>query len=146
MKPKLVSRRQFLEQTVLAAGALAIGSAATSIGGTSKAATVAAAKRTASDIVPLGNTGLKVSRLGIGLGSSNGYEQAAGGQEKFNGFVKHAYNQGITMFDTAGNYRTFSMMGPALKGLPREKIFLQSKIEQPDSILEKIDNQRKAFN
>jgi len=146
MKPKLVSRRQFLEQAALAAGALAIGSAAVSIGGTSRAATVAAAKRTASDIVPLGNTGLKVSRLGIGLGSSNGNVQAAGGQEQFNSFVKHAYDQGITMFDTAGNYRTFNMMGPAIKGLPREKIFIQSKIERPINILDTIDRHRKTFN
>src|ERR1051325_8816555 len=147
MNSNHLSRRQFLERAALAAGGLALAS--TKGFGQQVAAkdsAGAAAKRTASDIVPLGNTGLKVSRLGIGLGSSNGYEQAAGGQEKFNGFVKHAYDQGITMFDTAGNYRTFSMMGPALKGLPREKIFLQSKIEQPDNILEKIDNQRKAFN
>jgi 1-deoxyxylulose-5-phosphate synthase len=147
MKSKHLSRRQFLEQATLATGALVFGCGlARGQQAPATAPAAAAAKRTASDIVPLGNTGLKVSRLGIGLGSSNGNTQAAGGQEKFNGFVKHAYDQGITMFDTAGNYRTFTMMGPAIKGLPREKIFLQSKIEQPDNILDKIDSQRKTFN
>ncbi len=147
MNAKHLSRRQFLEQAALAAGGLVLASSRGL--GQSPTATgpaVSAVKRTASDIVPLGNTGLKVSRLGIGLGSSNGTVQADGGQEKFNSFIKHAFDQGITMFDTAGNYRTFSMMGPAIKGLPREKIFLQSKIEQPDNILDKIDSQRKAFN
>ena len=147
MNSKHLNRRQFLEQAALAAGGLVLASTrgfGQQVAVTKPALT--AAKRTASDIVPLGNTGLKVSRLGIGLGSSNGNVQAAGGQEKFNDFIKHAFDQGITMFDTAGNYRTFTMMGPAIKGLPREKIFLQSKIEQPDNILDKIDSQRKAFN
>jgi 1-deoxyxylulose-5-phosphate synthase len=146
MNSEHLSRRQFLERAALAAGALVIGASPAPGQPAASAPASAAAKRTASDIVPLGNTGLKVSRLGIGLGSSNGNIQAAGGQEKFNGFVKHAFDQGITMFDTAGNYRTFTMMGPAIKGLPREKIFLQSKIEQPNNILDTIDNQRKVFN
>lgn len=50
------------------------------------------------------------------------------------------------MFDTPGNYFTFAMMGPAIKGLPREKIFIQSKIEQPNNVLATIDNQRKTIN
>jgi 1-deoxyxylulose-5-phosphate synthase len=153
-----LSRRQFLEQAALAAGVLVLatkapGQAATatapaSATGTAPAtaAATSAAKRTASDLVSLGNTGLKVSRMGIGLGTSNGQAQAAGGQAKFNAFIKHAFDQGITMFDSASNYTTFNMMGPAIKDLPREKIFLQSKIEQPANLLDAIDRQRKTFN
>jgi len=149
-----LSRRQFLGQAALAAGALVAASTAAS-GQEAAAApaalatgpTAAAAKRTAADIVPLGNTGLKMSRLGIGLGSSNGQIQARGGQEKFNGFIKHAFDQGVTMFDTASNYNTFTMMGAAIKGLPRDKIFIQSKIEQPTTnMLAEIDRHRKVFN
>jgi aryl-alcohol dehydrogenase-like predicted oxidoreductase len=143
MHPKL-TRRQFLEHAALAAVVLASTPACQSAG--PSPSSLAPANRTAADLVPLGNTGLKVSRLGIGLGSSNGAVQAAGGQEKFNGFIKHAFDQGITMFDTATNYTTFRMMGPAIKGLPREKIFIQSKIEQPVNILDAIDNHRKQFN
>jgi 1-deoxyxylulose-5-phosphate synthase len=145
MNSEHLSRREFLGKVALAAGAAVMaGTASCQVSGT--APTIAAAKRTASDLVPLGNTGLKVSRLGIGLGTSNGQIQAAGGQEKFNGFIKHAFDQGITMYDTAGNYATFRMMGPAIQGLPREKIFLQSKIEQPNNVLDTIDAQRKTFN
>ena len=151
MNSENLSRRRFLETAAIAAGALALTN--TPVSGQQVAATppatapaIAAAKRTASDIVPLGNTGLKVSRLGLGLGSSNGQVQATGGQDRFNAFIKHAFDQGITMFDTASNYRTYSLMGPAIKGLPREKIFIQSKIEQPNDILGRIDNHRKTFN
>jgi 1-deoxyxylulose-5-phosphate synthase len=145
------SRREFLGQAALAAGAAMLASTAglcQEVSQTAPAAppAIGAGKRTASDLVPLGNTGLKTSRLGIGLGTSNGQTQAAGGQERFNGFIKHAFDQGITMYDTAGNYVTFNMMAPAIKGLPREKIFLQSKIEQPNNVLDMIDRQRKALN
>jgi 1-deoxyxylulose-5-phosphate synthase len=141
------SRRRFLGQAAVAVGTAVVAGRAMGQAAAGAAAPAAAAgKRTASDLVTLGKTGLKLSRLGVGLGSSNGQVQASGGQEKFNAFIKHAFDAGITFFDTAGNYATLRMMGPALKGLPREKIFLQSKIEQPNSILDTIDNQRKTFN
>jgi predicted aldo/keto reductase-like oxidoreductase len=150
MNSEQLSRRQFLGQVACAAGAAVLASTAGScqqVSGTAAGTVPAsvAAKRTASDPVALGETGLKMSRLGIGLGTSNGQTQASGGQERFNGFIKHAFDQGITAYDTAGNYVTLRMMGPAIKGLPREKIFLQSKIEQPNNILDTIDNQRKTF-
>lgn len=154
MSTKQFSRRQFLEQTAVAAGVLALGSSAVAqqqpaaSPAVAPAATAAtsAAKRTATDLVPLGSTGLKVSRMGIGLGSSNGAAQAAGGQEKFTAFIKHAFDQGITLFDTATNYTPFNMMGPAIKGLPRDKIFIQSKIEQPSNIMDAIDKHRSTWN
>jgi predicted aldo/keto reductase-like oxidoreductase len=144
MNSEHLSRRRFLGQAALATGAIVL--APTGVSAQEAAPAVTAAKRTASDLVPLGSTGLKLSRLGIGLGSSNGQIQARGGQERFNGFIKHAFDQGITMYDTAANYQTFRMMGPAIKGLPREKIFLMSKIEQPNNLLAAIDRQRTTFN
>jgi len=138
MIPTPLNRRQFLETAAVAAGAM--------LGSTASGQATAPAKRTAADLVPLGSTGLKVSRMGIGLGSSNGGAQAAGGQERFTAFIKHAYDQGITMFDTATNYQPFKMMGPAIKGLPRDKIFIQSKIEQPNNIMAAIDNHRSLWN
>ena len=58
------SRRQFLKRSTLAAGALALAPA-----GLLPAQAVA--KRTAVDQVTLGHTGLKLSRLGMGTGSSS---------------------------------------------------------------------------
>jgi len=107
MNSEHLSRRQFLEQAALAAGVLTLGSAAfaqststaSEVVAATGPATAAAAKRTASDLVELGKTGLKCSRLGLGLGSNNGQVQIAQGAEAFNGFIKHAFDQGITLLD-----------------------------------------------
>jgi predicted aldo/keto reductase-like oxidoreductase len=140
MKTNRISRRQFLEQSAMAAGALALAPGAL-------AAAATPVRRTATDQVTLGATGLKLSRLGMGTGSSNGTVQTALGHDAFNSLVHYAYDQGITFFDTSQTYRTFSWMADALKGLPREKIFLQSKIPgRPENVLNVIDNHRKVFN
>ncbi len=105
------------------------------------------AKRTAADQVTLGNTGIKLSRVGFGTGSNSGQVQHDLGQEQFNRLIHYAYDQGITYFDCAQAYRTFDWMGDAIKGLPREKLFIQSKIPgKPEKILEAIDHHRKVFD
>jgi predicted aldo/keto reductase-like oxidoreductase len=140
MKTNHLSRRQFLERSAATAGALLL----TSCAGT---APKAAAKRTAADQVALGKTGLKLSRLGFGTGSNGGNVQYALGQAQFNTLIHYAYDQGITYFDCAQSYRTFDWIKGAIKGLPREKIFLQSKIMgQPEQVLATIDQHRKVFD
>ena len=139
MQPSSISRRHFLERSAAAASALLLTPAS--------ALRAEVKKRTASDQVSLGNTGLKLSRLGFGTGSDSGNIQYALGQEKFNSLIHYAYDQGITYFDCAQSYRTFEWIGPAIKGLPREKLFLQSKVPgQPEKILEAIDHHRKVFD
>lgn len=104
-------------------------------------------KRTATDIVPLGKTGLTISRLGMGTGSNSGKIQFDLGQEGFNRLIHYAFDHGISYFDCAQSYRTFEWIGSAIKGLPREKVFLQSKIPgKPEDVLAAIDRQRKVFN
>ena len=99
------------------------------------------------DQVTLGKTGLKLSRLGFGTGSNSGNVQHALGQETFNKLIHHAYDQGITYFDCAQSYRTFEWIKDAIKGLPREKLFIQSKIpDRPEQILAAIDHHRKVFD
>ena len=140
MKPNHLSRRQFLERSVAAASALLVPA---STWGRAQAAT----KRTAVDQVALGKTGLKLSRLGMGTGSDSGNVQHALGQETFNRLIRYAYDQGITYFDCAQAYKTFEWVGPAIKGLPREKLFIQSKVPgRPEDILGTIDRHRKVFD
>src|SRR5439155_18286799 len=55
-------------------------------------------------------------------------------------------DNGITMLDTAQSYRTYNMLGAAIKGLPREKLFIQSKITAATNVLATIDAQRKVLN
>ena len=142
MKTKHLSRREFLQHTLTATGVLALGST-----GLMPALYAAAAKRTAVDQVTLGGTGMKLSRLGMGTGSGNGHVQTALGREGFNSLVKYAYDQGITYFDCAQAYATFEWIAGAIKGLPREKLFIQSKVPgQPENVLDAIDHHRKVFD
>ena len=134
------SRRQFLKRSAFATGALALAP-----GGILRAQT--AAKRTAVDEVTLGHTGIKLSRLGMGTGSSGGQVQKALGRDGFTKLIHYAYDQGIRYFDCAEAYATFSWIAGAIKGLPRERLFLQSKIgRQSDDVLAAIDRHRKTFN
>jgi 1-deoxyxylulose-5-phosphate synthase len=137
-----INRRDFLSHTLTAAGALALGS-----GSLVAAEAKAASKRTAVDQVSLGQTGIRVSRLGMGTGSSSGQIQRDLGREGFTSLIQYAYDQGITYFDCSETYQTFEWLGGAVKGLPREKIYLLSKIPgQPEKILEAIDRHRKVYN
>jgi predicted aldo/keto reductase-like oxidoreductase len=140
MKNNHLSRRQFLGRSAGAAGALLLTSG-------SWFSSQAATKRTAVDQVALGKTGIKLSRLGFGTGSDSGNVQHGLGQEGFNKLIRYAYDQGITYFDCAQSYKTFEWLGGAIKGLPREKLFIQSKIGgQPEKITEAIDHHRKVFD
>ena len=115
--------------------------------GPAPAATTTPIRRTATDQVTLGATGLKLSRPRHGHRQQQCAIQTALGHEAFNSLVHYAYDQGITFFDTSQTYQTFSWMAAAIKDLPREKIFLQSKIPgKPGQILDVIDNHRKVFN
>jgi predicted aldo/keto reductase-like oxidoreductase len=137
MKISSLTRREFLQRAAAVAGGLML---------TSSCATLSK-RRTAADQVSLGNTGLKISRLGMGTGSNSGNVQRELGKEGFTNLVHYAYDQGITYFDCAQGYRTFEWLGDAIKGLPREKLHLVSKVSgQPDKILETIDKHRKTFD
>ena len=140
MKINPLNRRQFLERSTGAAAALLLTS-------WPWLQAQAATKRTAVDQVTLGKTGLKLSRLGFGTGSNSGNTQHDLGQANFNKLIHYAYDQGITYFDCAQSYRTFEWMGAAIKGLPREKLFIQSKVPgKPDEVLAAIDHHRKVFD
>jgi hypothetical protein len=134
------TRRQFLKRSTFAAGALALAPRGV-------LRTQAAAKRTAVDEVTLGHTGIKLSRLGMGTGSTSGKVQTALGQDGFTKLIHYAYDQGIRYFDCAQSYATFPWIAEAIKGLPREKLFIQSKIGgKPEDVLAAIDHHRKVFD
>jgi len=132
-----INRRQFIRTSAVAVAGAAL----------LPRAFAAATKRTATDQVTLGKTGVKLSRLGIGTGSNNGHEQAGPGKEAFIKMIRHGYDSGLTYIDCAERYATFNWIGDAIKDLPREKLFLQSKVPgQPEDVLAAIDHHRKTFN
>jgi predicted aldo/keto reductase-like oxidoreductase len=139
MHEKVINRRQFIKSTAALAGALILPCHA-------QPAAMIKPKRTAVDQVKLGKTGLKLSRLGIGTGSIGGSIQRGLGQEKFTRLIRYAYDQGITYIDTAQAYRTHEMVREAIKDLPREKLFIQSKMPgTPENPLEVLDRYRKEL-
>jgi predicted aldo/keto reductase-like oxidoreductase len=138
MNSSKFSRREFLQSSLTATSAVLLGATTMS---------AAPVKRTAVDQVTLGQTGIKLSRLGMGTGSNSGQIQFDLGREGFNSLIQYAYDHGITYFDCSQTYKTFEWLGGAIKGLPREKLFIQSKIPgQPENILEVIDHHRKLFD
>ena len=140
-----LDRRQFIKTSTALAGALLLPPLAW--GETNTIASASPVKRTAADQVTLGKTGLKLSRLGLGTGSDNGSVQMANGKGHFVDLVHYAYDQGITYIDAARSYRTFDWIGDAIKGLPREKLFIQSKVMgRPEDALAVIDSHRKTLN
>jgi predicted aldo/keto reductase-like oxidoreductase len=145
MKTPPLNRRDFFRQSaVLASGAALLP---LSVSGRAAAPAASPGKRTAADQVTLGKTGIKLSRLGFGTGSNSGKVQHDLGREAFERLIHYAYDHGITYFDAAQSYETFEWIGGAIKGLPREKVFIQSKIPgQPEKVLEVIDRHRKTFD
>jgi 1-deoxyxylulose-5-phosphate synthase len=143
LKNSDINRRQFIHVSAALAGAALL-----SPWGLSESRAAAdVVKRTAVDQVTLGKTGIKLSRLGIGCGSDNGYIQTARGKGAFIDLIHYAYDRGITYIDTAESYDTFGLIADAIKGLPREKLFIQSKVDgRPDDVLGVIDHHRKTFN
>lgn len=123
MASKHIQRRDFLKTGLAFAGA---GAATFTLNPSVLVA--APPKRTAADQVTLGKTGLKLSRLGMGTGSHGGRDQRNLGQAGFTKLLRYAYDKGITYIDTADNYRIHGMIAKAIKGLPREKLFIQTKM------------------
>src|ERR1700755_3018402 len=129
MKPQQINRRQFIRASAVAAA----GTAMLSSWAAPNIFAATTAKRTATDQVTLGKTGIKLSRLGIGTGVNSGHDQVGAGKDAFIKMVRHAYDSGITYIDTAERYETFGWIGDSIKGLPREKLFIQSKVPgQPE--------------
>lgn len=128
-----ITRRQFL------GGSAAL--AATTLLSPTLARAVPGRRLTAVDQVPLGKTGLKISRIGIGTGSRGGRIQRELGRAGFNRLIRHAYDSGITYIDTAENYQTHEWIRDAIKGIPREKLFIQTKMpgtpENPKAALDR---------
>ncbi|MDZ4798625.1 MAG: aldo/keto reductase [Bryobacteraceae bacterium] len=87
-----------------------------------------AAKRSATDLVTLGRTGVKVCRLAFGTGTFGGRVQRELGQDQFTRLVRYAYDQGIRFFETAESYQGMpQMLAIALKGIPRDSYQLMTK-------------------
>jgi len=130
-----IDRRQFIRRSAGMVGAAMLA----------PAAAIAAPPGRAADLVPLGRTGLRLSRLGIGTGSHNGDVQRGLGASGLERLIRHGFDRGITYIDTADNYKIHPLIARAIRGLPRERLFIQTKMpwhrpeyrEQPLAVIDR---------
>jgi len=116
------SRRDFV-------GSVLVGAAASRV--SPSLAAPDAARPSATDLVTLGRTGVKVSRLGLGTGVRGGNRTSNAtrmGVDKFMPLMKHAFDKGITFFDVADLYGTHDMLRRLITEVGRDKVQIQSKV------------------
>lgn len=119
-----MKRRDFFKYSVATAGLL-------SLSPFKKILTREIKKKYANDIVTLGKTGIKVSRLAMGTGTHGvNYHsnQSEGlGVKGLADLLYTAYEQGINFWDSADRYGTHPHLKEALKRIPRENVVILTK-------------------
>ncbi len=134
------TRRDFLKSSAAGAALLAPGAA------TLHAFTP---KRSATDVVTLGRSGVQVTRLAFGTGTFGGRVQRELGQPEFTKLVRYAYDRGIRFFETAESYHGMpEMLATALNGIPRDNYQLMTKynLHHDEDPLAVIDGFRKELH
>ena len=118
-------RREFLRRTALGVGGLIVAAPQTTRAGLS------AAHFEPYALVRLGNTPLKVSRFFLGTGMHGGgreSNQTRLGRQPFEALIRESFDRGTRLFDLADSYGTHPYVIPALKGIPRDRYQIVSKI------------------
>lgn len=119
MSQNQITRRHFIQGAAATAGIALVSRTA---------AFPAQTKKSATDQITLGKTGIRLSRLGIGTGTVSGSVQRGLGHQKFNELIRYAFDRGITYIDTGESYQTHPWVREAIQGIPREKLYIQSKM------------------
>jgi aryl-alcohol dehydrogenase-like predicted oxidoreductase len=120
-----IQRREFVKRSALGIGGILAGVPL------AHAAESKPASFDPYETVPLGQTKLRVSRFCLGTGMHGANRQSDHtrmGKAKLEALIQGAYDRGIRTFDTADLYGTHPYLLPALKGIPRDKIAIFSKI------------------
>ena len=120
-----LNRRQFLTSSIAVAGGVLLGGRALA------APPALAVPPNPFELVPLGKTGVKVSRIGLGTGMRGGNrvsDHTRLGKETFEALIKAAWDRGVRLFDMADMYGTHPFVAGALKGLPRDQYALVTKM------------------
>lgn len=89
-----------------------------------------AGKLKATDIVTLGKSGIKTSRLAMGTGSSgfnHTSNQAKLGVQGLADLLWAGYDHGLRFIDSADSYGTHPHVNAALKRIPRDKVTVLTK-------------------
>ncbi len=120
-----IKRREFLKRSALGVGGVLAGASLV------KAGEAVSSKYDPFETVPLGKTGIKVSRFCLGTGMRGGgrsSNHSRMGKEKFQALIRGAYDRGVRLYDLADLYGTHPYVVPALEGIPRDRYQIISKI------------------
>ena len=82
-------------------------------------------------VVPLGNTGIELTRLAQGTGVHGGNRQSDQTRAGFDTLValfRHAYDRGVKFFDLADLYGTHVYFREALRAMPRDEVKILTKV------------------
>ena len=139
MSEHRLGRRDFIRQSATVVGAALVAPVA-----------AAAPPARATDFVPLGRTGVRMPGSASAPAATAATCSAGSARRRSRGLVRYAVNHGVTYIDTADNYRIHDMVGVAIKGLPRERLFIQTKMPWDrapftDKPLEAIDRYRREL-
>jgi len=139
-----MKRREFVKYSVTAAGVLTLSPLEKFLAQEGK-------KKYASDIVTLGNTGIKVSRLAMGTGT-HGFNHRSNQSEGLGikgvaDLLYSAYEHGINFWDSADQYGTHPHLKEALKRVHRDKVVIltKTKATTADEMKSDLDRFRKEI-
>ena len=140
-------RREFLVRTATAAGAAWLSSRSIL---KALAEQTLGKKFAASDVVTLGSTGIKTSRLAMGtgtVGSGHHSHQTALGIQGLSDLLLNGYERGLRFFDSADSYGSHPHVAEALKHVQRDKVTVLTKswARDADGMRADLDRFRKEL-
>lgn len=140
-----MKRRNFIKYAALTTGAIKFSSYAKVFPFMGERVYDKTKKKYANDIVTLGKTGIKTSRLAMGTGTHGFNHQSDQSRESGSSLpdlLRAAYDHGIDFWDSADQYGTHPDLKEALKSIPREKVVILTKTEATTSDEMKSDLDR----
>lgn len=136
----IIRRRDFVRHGAVAGGAALLG-----FSRFPHALYAVTPKKTAQDVITLGRTGLKVSRLAQGTGT-NGFggtsNQVKLGIPVLAELLRAGVDQGLSFWDTADDYGSHPAIKEALKTVSRDKVVVMTKVEVKDAAKMRADLDR----
>lgn len=126
-----IQRREFLKRSAIGLGGMLVGARLGAIEVSSQTPAVLPKYFDPYQRVPLGKTGLQVSRLCMGTGTSGVQHQSNQtrlGREYLTRLLRDALERGIRTFDCADQYGSHPYLAAAMKDVPRDKYDIITKI------------------
>jgi 1-deoxyxylulose-5-phosphate synthase len=124
--PLAFTRRHAVKQTLGAVGGLW----ATMRGRALLASAGPVVRKSASDIVTLGPTGIKLPRMALGTGTNGVNKTSVQGRLGINGFADllcHAYDQGLHFWEAADQYGTHLHLREGMRRVGKNNVVVMTK-------------------